>query len=178
MIMYLRLHLFLYVLVVMFVAGGLMSACSKDKKPAATLPTVQVHLPPSPELKIPMVNNRHPDGSYTVEGLIRSRAKLINKDVRISGFIQRKYVCDPDQQVCETPSHAVLVDELEKSRKRLIVVGSRSTQFAALRTGEHVILDAHYALHDPRALFVRTEGVLVLPFQKEEATPSPSKGTE
>jgi|GEM_PF-6988414 len=166
-----------YFLALVVVTTGLV-ACSKDTDPATVAPTVQVHLPPSPELKVPTVNNRHPDGTYSVEGLIRSRKKLMNKDVRISGYIQRKYVCDPDQQACETPSHAVLVDELAKPRKRLIVVGGRSSQFDSLKTGAHVILDAYYALHDPRALFVRTEGVLVLPFQKDEATPSPSKGTE
>ncbi len=170
-------HFFQYFLALVVVTTGLM-ACSKDTDPATGALTVQVHLPPSPELKVSTVNNRHPDGSYSVEGLIRSRQRLMNKDVRVSGFIQRKYVCDPDQQACETPTHAVLVDELAKPRKRLIVVGVRSSQFDALKTGAHVILDAHYALHDPRALFVRTEGVLILPFLEEEATPSPSKGTE
>lgn len=176
--MYAMNHSFQALLFVSVVMFGLMAACSKDTTEVASVPAVQVHLPSSPELKVPMVNNRHPDGSYSVEGLIRSRERLMNNDVRISGFIQRKYVCDPDRQACETPSHAVLVDELTKPRKRLIVVGGRSSQFASLKTGAHVILDAHYALHDARALFVRTEGVLILPFQGEKATPSPSKRAE
>ena len=150
--------------------------CQETKTASTEEPTVQVHLPESPKMEIPTIVERHADGSYTVEGLIANRAKTLNSTIRVSGYIQRKYVCKPEQQACDTPSHAVLVDDLVAPKQRLIVVGGESTIFSDLKDGDRVTLDAHYGLHDPKALFVRTEGVLILPHVDEpdvEPTPAP-----
>ena len=153
---------------------ALLCGCQESDVATAEAPTVQVHLPPSPTMEIPSVKERHPDGSYTVEGLILNGEKALNTAVRISGFIQRKYVCTPEQQACETPSHAVLVDDVSNPNRRLIVVGGDSTRFGSLTEGERVTLDAFYGLHDPKVHFVRTEGVLILPHIEEpKATASP-----
>jgi len=149
--------------------------CQETTTTSAEEPTVQVHLPESPKMEIPTIVERHADGSYTVEGLIFNRATALNSTIRVSGFIQRKYVCKPDQQACDTPSHAVLVDDVASPKQRLIVVGGETTIFSDLKDGERVTLDAHYGLHDPKALFVRTEGVLILPHvDQPEAEPTPS----
>ncbi len=148
--------------------------CQEATTAANEEPAVQVHLPESPKMEIPTIVERHADGSYTVEGLLVNREKTLNSTIRVGGFIQRKYVCRPNQQACDTPSHAVLVDDLTDPKRRLIVVGGETTQFASLKDGERVTLDAFYGLHDPKALFVRTEGVLILPHIEEpEPTPAP-----
>ena len=152
----------------------ILCGCQESDTSSAEVPNVQVHLPPSPVMEIPSIQERHADGSYTVEGLVLNRSKAINTDVRVSGFIQRKYVCAPDQQACETPSHAVLVDDMTNPKRRLIVVGGDTTRFGDLSEGTRVTLDAFYGLHDPKALFVRTEGVLILPHVEEpEPTATP-----
>ena len=69
----------------------------------------------------------------------------------------------------------MLVDDLVSPKQRLIVVGGETTIFSDLKDRDRVTLDAHYGLHDPKALFVRTEGVLILPHvDQPEAEPTPS----
>jgi len=149
--------------------------CQETTTTSADEPTVQVHLPESPKMEISTIVERHADGSYTIEGLIANRETALNSTIRVSGYIQRKYVCKPDQQACDTPSHAVLVDDLVAPKQRIIVVGGETTRFPELKDGVRVTLDAQYGLHDPKALFVRTEGVLILPHVEEpEAEPTPA----
>ncbi len=139
-------------------------ACQQEAEvdPSKAKPEVpKVHLPASPEMVEPRVPERYTDGSFTVAGLIKNQSKHLNNDIRITGFISKIYKCGAEA-ACELPDHAVLVDDLQRPMKRLVVLGGADTIFGELKESQSVKLKGYYGQSDPQGMFVRMEGLLLL----------------
>ena len=132
---------------------------AKEQKP----PVPKVTLPPSPEMVEPRVVETYVDGSYTVAGLIKQQAKVLGHTVKVKGHIAEIRRCGPDDGQCDLPDHAVLVDDLARATKRILLLGGTDTIFDELQQGEKRTLEGLYVQSDPEGWFVRMEGVLMLP---------------
>ena len=140
-----------------------LTACQAEKPKKKRSPQIKVDLPPSPPMKEPAFVEKYVDGNYTVAGLIRSRAKLLNSDVRVKGYVQNIHICELEQAPCDPPPHAILVDDLARPHKRLVVLGGVNTGLAELQEKQVVQLEGRYLQSDPKGLFIRMEGLLLLP---------------
>ncbi len=138
--------------------------CNKDgeEDSKSRRPQVKVNLPPSPEMTEKRFATKYVDGSYRVDGLIRARRKLINTHVQVKGFIKEVHRCATDGDRCDPPAHAVLVDDLSRPGRRLVVVGGEGTRFEQLEQGMKDTFEGYYQTSDPDGLFVRMEGILLL----------------
>ena len=149
------------------IAALLLPGCKPKEAdaPARKAATrVKVNLPPSPEMVEPKRVERYVDGAWTVIGLLSNQRQLLNTEVRVKGLVHQIVRCDAAVATdCELPDHAVLVDNSKSTRRRLIVVGSANTEFASLVQGKAVTLSGYYQQSDPEGLFVRMDGILLLP---------------
>lgn len=139
-----------------------------DAKP----PPEKVNLPPSPEMVEPHFVEKYVDGSYTVAGLIKQRSKEIRNEVTVKGYIEKVYRCQEGDSSCTLPMHATLVDDLDRPRKRLLVVGGETSQLNELEKNAGVTLKGRYQQASNDGRFVRMEGLIVLPHRETEPAPS------
>jgi hypothetical protein len=165
-------------LIAVCLAFLLLSACQPAPTPKAAAATIKVNLPSSPPMTEPAFVEKYVDGHYTVAGLIRGRAKLLNTDVRVKGYVQTSHLCPPKEAPCDPPPHAILVDDLLRPHKRLIVIGGVGADLSALQEKQVVTLEGRYLQSDPAGLFIRMEGLLLLQPQEgeEEAPPRGRRG--
>jgi hypothetical protein len=155
-----------------------LAGCPAEPQGRKAAPQVKVNLPASPPMTEPTFVEKYVDGNYTVAGLIRSRAKLINSEVKVKGYIQTNHLCDLSEEPCEPPPHAILVDDLLRPHKRLILLGGADTILPELREKDVVTLEGRYVQSDPQGLFIRMEGLLILPPKEpveEEEAPKKKK---
>lgn len=165
---------------ILLLLAGIVAAttgCNQDAEDARKKkkrPTVKVNLPPSPKMTEKRFVARYSDGSYRVEGLLKDRAKLMGKDqpVKVHGFIKKVYRCPDERERCDPPEHAVLVDDLVRPGKHLVVVGGPESVFPKLEQGSEDTFEGYYQASDPSGLFIRMQGILYLP-----ALP-PTEGTD
>ncbi len=139
--------------------------CAPEAKPAASEPVepgIKVNLPPSPKLDEPPAQDKYADGTWTVEGLVRNRAKTIDTDVRLKGYVLSVARCPPERPLCDPPAHAVLVDDVARPRRRLVVLADGDEALAGLASGQGVTLEGRYVRLDPQGRFVRMDGLLML----------------
>ena len=112
-------------------------------------------------MSVKRTSDRFADGSYSVTGLIRRRSKLFGDFVEVKGFVHQIHRCEAGE-VCDTPSHAVLVDDLQRPRRRLVVLGDEKSAFNTLRQGQPQLIRGLYRQTDPTGVFVRMEGIVVM----------------
>ena len=148
-----------FVLAILLIAGtGCGGSEVKPNKPAP--PKINLPNPPS-DMTIKRTSDRFADGSYSVTGLIRRRSKLFGDFVEVKGFVHQVHRCRASE-VCDTPSHAVLVDDMQRPTRRLVVLGDEKSAFNTLRQGQPKLIRGLYRQTDPTGVFVRMEGIVVM----------------
>ncbi|HIA00865.1 MAG TPA: hypothetical protein EYN66_02990 [Myxococcales bacterium] len=162
---------FIPLVVALFVVLG----CQPQTTNKKTKTQLKVNLPASPSMAEPTFVEKYVDGNYTVAGLIRSRGKLLNTEVRVKAYVQSNHACGPLQAPCDPPPHVILVDDLVRPHKRLVVLGGTDTGLSELKVKQVVMLEGRYLQSDPQGLFIRMEGLLLLPPKKVEEEPEPEK---
>jgi len=144
--------------VLMLVAPG----CDKPVEKAHSTPTVAVELPPSPRMVEPTFVERYTDGSFTVAGIIKGRKNYLGKSVKVKGYVQTVQQCKVEVAPCDPPEHLVLVDDLGKPYKRLVVLAGEPGTLGRFKPDQAITVSGAYLQSDPQGLFVRMEGVLVM----------------
>jgi hypothetical protein len=112
------------------------------KEPEKELPPAVVDLPEIPaDLGVSKVPERHPDGSYTIDGIRRNRKKHLDNKVLVKGTVVWIYKCayleekkklrpgqkqakrDPDEPAptCQPP-HIQIADDPASDKNRMMVV--------------------------------------------------------
>ena len=74
------------------------------------LPPVKVNLPPSPNFDAATGPVQYPTGEYSVYGLRKTMTKILDKDVRVKGYLLYLYECPPEIRKCN--------EEQDAKRKR------------------------------------------------------------
>ena len=120
-------------------------ACSSEEPEGSQRrkgPAVKENLPPSPSMVEPRFVEKYVDGSYTVAGLVKGRKKHLNTAVTVTGHIKEVHRCENVSGDCDPPPHAVLVDDLQKPRRRSSSSGSDNTALPKLEQNKKYTLKA------------------------------------
>lgn len=148
----------LVIAILFFIGAGCTASEVQPDKPVP--PKINLPNPPS-DMTVKRTSDRFADGSYSVTGLIRRRNKLFGEFVEVKGFVHQVHRCEATE-VCDTPSHAVVVDDLERPTRRLVVLGDDKSGFKTLRQGQAQLIRGLYRQTDPTGVFVRMEGIVVM----------------
>jgi hypothetical protein len=149
---------------------------------------VTVALPPAPTLTKRSYEKLAGDGSYTVEGLLRERDKLLGESVSVRGVVKKIQKCpepppppppvvDADAKggdvvpppppprrprTCNPPPHFFLVDKNPSSKRELLVYGSMWSVLPNLEDGQEVTLAGSFDIVSKDGVFLRQAGLVVL----------------
>jgi hypothetical protein len=80
-------------------------------------PSIKVNLPPTPNFDAATGPLTHPTGEYTVYGLRKQMTKLLDKDVRVKGYLLYLYECPPELRKCNEEQDAKAKREKRKAAK-------------------------------------------------------------
>lgn len=100
------------------------------------LPQITVKLPPSPSFKKEHAPEIYADASYSIYGLRKNMKTLLNKEIRVRGFLTEVYACPP----CPRGARC------QKCRKPHFYIADRANW-----SKEQALLVAHYPLMDRRS---------------------------
>lgn len=82
------------------------------------LPSIKVNLPPTPNFDAATAPVQHPTGEYSVYGLRKNMTKILDKDVRVKGYMLYLYECPPEVRKCNEEQDAKKKREARKSRAK------------------------------------------------------------
>ena len=167
------------VAVATFVAVG----CEVEQKVVRLRPPPvqdRATLPDPPDLEPTAEVIRYPDGAYSVDGLLREADKLSGEEIRLKGFVREVNVCDVEQDAtCTSPPHAYLVDDPNRPKRAMLVVGSLRSRLTQMKPGQGETLVGRMAQVSPDGRFVRARGMLVLPdLEAPPVPPAPPGGAD
>lgn len=121
----------------LLLAGGLLTGCKGgddkgarigggDKLQQSSLPALQVRLPPSPSFKKDHAPALYPDNTLSVYGVRKKMKDMINKTVRVKGFVLDIYECPkcPKGAKCKTcdAPHYYLSDRKDGPKDKALLV--------------------------------------------------------
>jgi len=179
---------------VIAMAGGLFGGCTKDiaKPKPSERSDVTIALPAAPDLAKKPYDKLNADGSYTVEGILRERDKLIGESVTVRGVVKKLQKCPPPPpppppepdavaavpevvdsdapprppprpaRTCNPPPSLYLVDAKPASKRELLVYGSMWSVLPTLGEGQEVSLTGSFDIVSKDGVFLRQAGLLVL----------------
>ncbi len=100
---------------------------TEKTKEDPNLPPINVSLPSPPPASAFVIQEKNPDGTFRIEGMIHNQTKHLDKVVTLSGTIARiSKACDPKKakkkgKTCNQPS--MYIKDGEGAKKFLKVVG-------------------------------------------------------
>jgi hypothetical protein len=110
---------------------------SAEKPQKNTTEAVRVRLPKAPDLTTALPPAQWDDQVYSVRGALQNATELKNQEVTIRGTVVEVRMCDdPDEWKCMLPSHILLTDDLNRSAKRIAIIGNRLQEIEALQIGQ------------------------------------------
>jgi len=159
----------------LFVLGVVAAGCSSNSsgasmgpEPEATaMAPIKVDLPPPPSFAASDIPLKNPDGTYTVHGLRKGKAELLNKDIKVKAFLLEVYQCPvcPKGQTCKLcdQPHFFVGDKPDtKKEKSLMVVDYLMPRQKppALTVGKQYEISGTFSINSP-AGFGSSDGLLV-----------------
>lgn len=142
------------------------------------LPPAQVSLPDPPPESAYQIPEKHPDGTFRIEGLIHNRDQYLDKKVEVKGIIVKlSEPCDPGKAKKageECPEPNLFIRDTPESEQALRIVGYKPefVKKAKLEEGqEHVFKGTYQKVAQG---FVATEdGLLLVDFVDDIAVVEP-----
>jgi hypothetical protein len=141
-----------------------------DKLKQAALPTLQVRLPASPSFKKDHAPALYPDNTLSVYGVRKKIKDLINKTVRVKGFVLDVYECPkcPKGATCKTcdAPHYYLSDRKDGPKEKALLVSDypekdmKTNKKIVITKGERTIVTGLFAKRSGTG-FSSADGVLV-----------------
>jgi hypothetical protein len=147
--------------------GGGSSGATLGAEPSNALPPIKVDLPPAPPFTPPDVPIKTPDGIYSIYGLRKEKAKTLNQEIKVKGYLIEVYQCPvcPKKQVCKAcdQPHFFIGDKPDtKKEKALMVVDylGPKQKPPALTVGKQYEVAGQFAINSPTG-FGNSDGLLV-----------------
>ena len=138
------------------------------------LPPIKVDLPPPQPLTPPDVPIKTADGIYSVYGVRKEKAKSLNQDIKVQGYLLEVYQCPvcPKKQTCKAcdQPHFFLGDKPDtKKEKALMVVDylGQKQKPPALTVGKQYLVEGSFNINSPTG-FGSSEGLLVFGKMKDD----------
>lgn len=119
-------------------------------------------LPPTPDLNPPQVPDKHPDGAFSVRGLLAADRKTLPESLQVKGYVAAQTLCPPTEASCKPAPHLYLSDQADGLGRRMLVGGERNLEARALRVGDLVTLTGRFATSSPDGIYFAPAGLLLL----------------
>ena len=150
--------------------GGALLAAGCDSKPdkaaVSARSSVEVALPPRPDMTRREPVTHHADGSWTVEGLLRDAGEQIGRTAKVKGKVVFVHKCPADAPggECSPPAHLYLADSADTpDRWQLLVTGTGSRVLQMAQEGLTLTMEGRLEMVSGDRNFIRQSGLLVLP---------------
>lgn len=131
-----------------------------------------VSLPPVPNLNPPQVPLIHPDGAYSVRGILGADRKQLIQAIKVRGFVAAITPCALTETKCKPAPHLYLCDQADGLGRRLLVGGERDLDARGLKVGAEATLDGRLTTLSPDGVYFAPAGLLLL-LPLPPAGPSP-----
>ncbi len=141
-----------------------------DKLKQSALPALQVRLPPSPSFKKDHAPALYPDNTLSVYGVRKKIKELVNKTVRVKGFVLDIYECPkcPKGAKCKTcdAPHYYLSDRKDGPKDKALLVSDyperdmKTNKKIKIEKGTRYIVTGLFAKRSGTG-FSSADGVLV-----------------
>jgi hypothetical protein len=142
----------------------LLSGCqpAENPYPPRTPTPGKARLPPVPELHPAAVPTKHPDGAWSVQGVMSADREDRTGELRVHGTIAALEVCAMKDKACNPAPHLYLTDSTEGLGRRLLVGGERDLGTRGWKVGDRVTLTGHFATASADGLYFAPQGLLLL----------------
>ncbi len=136
------------------------------------LPPIKVELPSPPPASAFVIQEKNPDGTFRIEGMIHNQVKHLDKSVTVTGTIARlSKPCDPKKakkkgKICNQPN--LYIKDGPDSKKFLKVVGYTDdfVKRSKIKEGESYTFKGTYKKM-AQGFVVTEDGLLLLDFVNE-----------
>ena len=108
------------------------------------LPPVKVNLPPAPNFDAATAPVQYPSGEYSVYGLRKGMTKILDKDVRVKGYLLYLYECPPETRKCNEEQDA----KRKKEKRKAAAKGAPPAVAEAPQGGCRPCEQPHFFLSD------------------------------
>jgi len=148
----------------MALATGFGAGCGNSAATGGTgteLPHIDVSLPAPPKVPPRKYAATYPDGSISVEEVLRSPEKYLKKDVKVKGIVVWKSeLCKPKKgdPPCEM-ANLLIADAPDEPRLKLMVVDFIAEEFELVQMGHHINVNGQFA-RTSRTGFVNKDGLV------------------
>lgn len=146
---------------IIWVSAGCHQAATVDHPPRVAKPG-NPQLPESPDLDPVQAPPIHPDGAYSVRGLMAADRKSLPKEVAVRGYIAAMTTCPPEQPACKPAPHMYLSDQADRLGRRVLVGGERHLEARGFAIGQLVTVRGHFATSSDDGVYFAPGGLLVL----------------
>lgn len=119
-------------------------------------------LPPTPPLDPPTLAPTHPDGAWTVRGLLRADRKKLTGVQSVRGHVAAIQTCPLQAKRCQPAPHLYVTDNAEGTGQRLLVGGERDLQARGWRVGQLVTLQGEWTTASEDGVYFAPGGMLLL----------------
>jgi hypothetical protein len=155
----------------LFIAAGCSTnssgASMNDPSEGSALPPIKVDLPSPPSFAASDIPEKNPDGTYSVRGLRKHKADLLQKDVKVKAYLLEVYLCPkcPKGQTCKLcdQPHFFMGDKPDtKKEKALMVVDylAPKQKPPALTVGKQYDISGTLSINSPTG-FGSSDGLLI-----------------
>ncbi len=170
------LHLAALALAVLAAALVVAGCDAKPQGPTVSPRSdVAVALPDKPSLAERAVPPRNPEGTWTVEGLLRSAGTEMGRVSKVKGIVVGVHKCPADSPggECKPPPHLYLADAKDSpDRWQLLVTGHGSRVLGMAQEGLTLTLEGKLQMVSGDRNFIRQSGLLVLSADDPEPAPA------
>jgi hypothetical protein len=148
-------------------------ACVKGPDAGRKGPKETANLPARPDLAARPLAERYQDGTLTVEGFSRHARENTGQDATVKGYVKSVEQCPPTRPKCATVPHLVLVDDIAKARRQLLVVSEpREAVLEGFAQGSLQTFTGKVAFWSPDGRLINLDGILVWT-KPEPPSPAP-----
>lgn len=155
-------------------AAGGGSGATLGVDPTNALPPIKVDLPPPPPFNPPDVPIKSPDGTYSIYGVRKEKAKTLGQEIKVQGYLLEVYQCPvcPKKQTCKAcdQPHFFIGDKPDTKKEKALMVCDylgQKQKPPALTVGKQYQIEGSFNINSPTG-FGSSEGLLVFSKMKDD----------
>ena len=146
--------------VVLALAGcGAQAPAPHAKRVAKTGTAV---LPPTPDLSPPLVPDKHPDGAYSVRGILTADKKGLPPSLQVRGHVAGLVTCSLTEMACKPAPHLYLSDDAGGLGRRLLVGGERDLDARGFKVGQNITVQGAFGTSSRDGIYFAPGGLVLL----------------
>ncbi|MSQ84022.1 MAG: hypothetical protein EXR77_14255 [Myxococcales bacterium] len=119
-------------------------------------------LPPTPDLSPPIVPDKHPDGAYSVRGILVADKKGLPPSLQVRGYVAGLVTCPMTEMACKPAPHLYLSDDAGGLGRRLLVGGERDLDARGFKVGQNITLQGAFGTSSSDGIYFAPGGLVLL----------------